>query len=271
MEAQSTAGTERLSPRMAVVAVGLWLVWTVVTWLLEGRARTALRPAAVEEGVRFVLLAHLLIGVVGGAFVMRRLRGAGIGLTEMGVHSPVRSAWSIPAAIVLGIGAMLVVDLPTSDPNAVLNALASSIAAAAAEVVVCWAVIGGVAEALTKQRGVLASRLVHLVVSSVAYAAYHVAHSPPYAEPVHLVVLAVVGLGTGLFFLTTRDVYGTVILHASLAVYGVLEAVREVGQLDALGEPNPVAWSAAAGALVLLVAVDRWLIRNAPGPATTSG
>jgi hypothetical protein len=58
-------------------AIGLFGVWTLATYLLEGRPGTFLQPDATSRFV-YTLTANVLIGTVGALLVMRALlqRGA---------------------------------------------------------------------------------------------------------------------------------------------------------------------------------------------------
>lgn len=55
----------RLSPLWkTVAAVGVYATWTAVTWFLEGRIQTSLRPEAVADRLIYTGVANLLIGSI---------------------------------------------------------------------------------------------------------------------------------------------------------------------------------------------------------------
>jgi hypothetical protein len=73
MSAATTPNT-----RMALsLAVGLYLVWVLATYLLEGRIHTLLHPEAMGARLTYALIANALIGIGGSALVIRFLSRAG--------------------------------------------------------------------------------------------------------------------------------------------------------------------------------------------------
>src|SRR5215218_8014968 len=63
--------------RALTLAIGLYLVWVLATYLLEGRIHTLLRPEAMGARLSYALVANLLIGIVGSALVIRFVSRAG--------------------------------------------------------------------------------------------------------------------------------------------------------------------------------------------------
>ena len=63
----------RITASRIPVAIGLFVTWMVVTWALEGRIETFLRPDAVFDRVLYAVVANLLIGVVGATCAIRWL------------------------------------------------------------------------------------------------------------------------------------------------------------------------------------------------------
>ena len=58
------------------LAVGLYLVWVLATYLLEGRIHTFLRPEALGARLFYALVANILIGIGGSALVIRFMSSA---------------------------------------------------------------------------------------------------------------------------------------------------------------------------------------------------
>ena len=63
-------------------AFGLYLVWVLVTYLLEGRIQTFLRPEAMGARLFYALVANIIIGIGGSALVIRFLSRGGTISTE---------------------------------------------------------------------------------------------------------------------------------------------------------------------------------------------
>jgi hypothetical protein len=244
-------------------SLGLYLLWTGATWLLEGRLLMLLRPDAVGARVAYVVLANMLVGTLGALWVLRRSAFEGVlELEQAGFRTRRRIAVSLAAGTALGLGTYLLQGAPSLDPVVVLNGFCQTLTVSVAEVLVCWAVIGAGAEALLRPRGKATAVLVGAAVSSVLFGLYHLAHSPPF-NTVHMVLLLTcVGLATSLFFFLARDVYGTIVFHNFLAVFGVVQALAAADELAGYAEPKPPLYLMAAASVLLLAVVDFMRIRG---------
>lgn len=60
------------SCRILVLASLTYLVWVIVTYLLEGRILTLLRPEAVIDRTAYTLIANILIGIILALLVIRK-------------------------------------------------------------------------------------------------------------------------------------------------------------------------------------------------------
>ena len=56
--------TTFISSHALLSALALYLVWTVATYLLEGRLRALLRPEAVRLRLTYNVMANLLLGLL---------------------------------------------------------------------------------------------------------------------------------------------------------------------------------------------------------------
>jgi hypothetical protein len=76
-------------------AMALFVVWTAVTWLLEGRIEIFLRPEAVKDRLVYAIVANVAIGIVGAAAVVRWLAGLGLAREAAGSvrHFVPGAAW----------------------------------------------------------------------------------------------------------------------------------------------------------------------------------
>jgi hypothetical protein len=79
------------------LAVGLYMVWVLATYLLEGRIHTFLRPEAMGARLTYALVANVLVGIGGSALVIRLVSRAGTVSAERqasGASSMRSSPWS---------------------------------------------------------------------------------------------------------------------------------------------------------------------------------
>jgi Na+-transporting NADH:ubiquinone oxidoreductase subunit NqrB len=231
--------------------------------VLEGRIRTLLRPEAAFDRALYAVVANLLVGTVAAAWVVRGMvTDRHVDGRDAGFGPPARSAAAVAAGLILGFGLYVAQGAPIFDPVALANAFAQVLVVSVAEVMVCWAAIGSAVEATLRARG---WRRVHAalgaaVAASLLFGLHHYAHSPPFDSHAMVALLTAVGLATGVFFFVSRDVYGTVAFHNWLGVFGVAQAMRASGTLDALSAPRvPLLALGAASVAVLLAANRLWI------------
>jgi len=259
-----TAVLRALSPRGKVaVAVGTYLCWTLTTWTLEGRLLTLQRPEATLDRLLYTGVANVLIGTLFACWIALTFVDAGFTTrTRLGFRSVRQSL----LASVVGAGAGLALYLaqgpPTTDPVVVLNAFAQVLPVSIAEITVCWLLVGGSVEAAVRGRLPPAvARAVALVVASVLFGLYPLAHSPPFNTAETIALLTVVSLGTGAFFFVGRTAYGALVFHNFLALFGVTSALAAAGELAAYRTPVWPVLVTAAVALLVFVAAERASVR----------
>jgi len=236
------------------LALALYGLWTGATYALEGGPRTFLRPEAAGLRVLYTAVANMLIGVVGSGLVLRHLARQGrLAPAAAGFGSGRRSAVTTAAGFVLGLTVYLLQGAPSLDPIVLLNGFAQVLPVSAAEVLVCWSVVG--AAAGTSSRARRAPTLLAALLASALFGLYHLAHSPPFSTWTMVGGLTVVGLATSVFFFVSRDVYGTIVFHNFLALFGVLHALLEAGALARYEAPQAPLLITATLAIGLIAAV----------------
>jgi hypothetical protein len=105
------------------------------------------------------------------------------------------------------------------------------------------------------------------VVAAVLFGVYHYAHSPPFNTHAMVVLLTSVGLVTGTFFFISRDIYGTVVFHNFLGVFGVLGSLERSGRLETYTVPQLGLLGTAAAAVAVLAAIHLLCVRTRTRPA----
>jgi len=267
MSSDASSASARSTPwRALALAASLYAAWTAATYLLEGRLLTLLRPEDTVDRLTFAVGANLLIGTVGAVGVVRWLHGQGlIRLEAAGFRGWQHALRSIGAGLVLGGIIYAVQPTPVWQPGLLLNGFAQVLVVSIAEVLVCWAVIASLSEQLLL-RG-FGSRIAYTgtaLLASGLFGLYHFAHSPPFNTVDMVLLLTAVGLGTSVFFLKTRNVYGTIAFHTMLGLYGVTQSLVTTAEpLDAYESPQGPLLGMAAVAVILLVGLDtQWLRRT---------
>jgi hypothetical protein len=207
-------------------AFGLYVLWVVATYLLEGRPRTLLRPGAGGLRLTYTLIANVAIGTLGAVLVLRWLIATRrVTAPSAGFATLRRSLLSTVVGLPTGGMVFAVQSAPPRDPMVLLNGFAQVLPVSIAEVLVCWSVVGAAAGSCFARRSDMLRHITGALVASLLFGVYHVAHSPPFDTPHMVARLTVVGVATSLVFSLTRSVYGTVAFHNGLALLGVLPAL----------------------------------------------
>jgi hypothetical protein len=258
--ASSTRGAITLS-------VGLYLVWVLATYLLEGRIHTLLRPEALGARLSYALIANVLIGIGGSVLVIRYLsRTRTLSPEQAGFRGLGHAAIAVAIGAVLGFGIYALQGAPTWNPVVLINAYAQVLVASIAEVLVCWAVIGSVSQALLQDRGRWVSLILAALIASVLFGVYHFGHSPPFNTLPLVAFLSVIGLVTSAFFFVSRDLYGTIVFHNFLGILGVVQALEASGNLSAFERPLVPLLVMAVVAVALLVVAQVQLLNSGATP-----
>ena len=247
--------------RALTLTIALYLLWVLTTYLLEGRILTLQRPEATGARLTYALVANILVGGGGSVLVIRFLSRAGtISPRQAGFRGVPHAAVAVVIGVVLGFAVYAVQGAPSLNPIVLLNAYAQVFVVSLAEVLVCWAVAGSVAESLLRYRGRRVSVILAAIISSILFGAYHFAHSPPFNTVGFVILLTAVGLGTSLFFFVSRDVYGTIAFHNFLGVFGVIRALEASEALASFERPLVPLLVTAMVSMALLIAAHARLI-----------
>ena len=237
------------------VGMSLFVVWSLATWVLEGRIQTLLRPEAVIDRIVYALVGNLLLGTAAGlACVVYFVRAGALSAGSAGLGPARRTVAAVAAGLGSGFGLYALLNPPTMNPVVMLNAFSQVFVVSAAEVVVCWAVVGASAEAVLG-KGWARTMLAGLA-AAVLFGLYHFAHSPPFNTWGMVGLLTLVGLGTGAFFFLSRDVLGTALFHNFLGMLGVLQALAEADALSTLERIQPTLLGTAALGVATLLALQ---------------
>lgn len=215
------------TPMLLLAWCVLFGLWTLLTWRLEGRIHTLLRPDAGMDRLAYVGVANLAVGVVGAAFLLQVALRAGGCLART---SPLRSAISVVVGVALGLGVLFTGTPPSTPPWVMTNVFAQVLSVTVAEVAVCWWALQAVLRAWRPEATVLVAVLT-VWIGALGFGVYHFGHSPPFNTWSKVGMLIAIGTGTGLFYVLSRDLYGTVILHNFAGTLGVSRALAESGRL----------------------------------------
>ncbi|MDN7024236.1 hypothetical protein FGU65_04915 [Methanoculleus sp. FWC-SCC1] len=254
-------GEGRLSPAtMLGIALALYLLWTLATYLLEGRIHLLISgdPAA---RLTYAVVANLLIGTVAALGIMNvfRRRG-GIPRQYFGFQPAGRTLVSIAGAFALGLLIFVLQSPVTLDPVVVLNVFAQVFTTSTAEVLVVYALVGAAGAWLTRSLGRIPSIIVGIALASVLFGAYHIAHSQPFNTLPLILLLTLVGVVTGVFYFLVREIYATIVFHNFLALFGVVQSIDPAN----FQAPNALLLGMMVVTVAVLVGTEQYLLRRQP-------
>jgi hypothetical protein len=254
------------APAQAAVrkALLVYVAWVLATYLLEGMPGTLVRPEAVGLRLAYALVANLGIGILLPLWILRGLVRRGWAAPgDFGLSGAARTVPSVLAAAAVGY-ALFTYSQP--DPVhwlVVLNSFAQVWVVSAAEIVVCWALVGATIFVALRARHRWAAIAAAAIAASVLFGVYHFAHSAPFNELRMVAFLTGIGLVTSLWWFASHDVYGTAVFHNFFGVTGVLAALKAGGLVPE--QPTlavPLVATAAVVALAVLIPGTLWLRRR---------
>ncbi len=256
---QDEAGEASLSPvKMLVIALAVYLIWTLVTYLLEGRVHLLISGDPIGR-LAYAVIANILIGTVAALVVMSIFRKqGGIPREYFGFQPAKRTLVSIIGAFVLGLLIFVLQSPATLDPVVVLNVFAQVFTTSTAEVLVVYALVGVAGAWLTRSLGRIPSLIVGIALASVLFGAYHIAHSPPFNTLSMILLLTIVGVVTGVFFFVVREIYSTIVFHNFLALFGVMQNIDPA----MFASPNTFLLGMMVVTVAVLVGTEQYLLRR---------
>lgn len=262
--AEAFAGSASLSRRKAFgIAVALYLIWVFATWLLEGRVLLLQNPDPVGRLI-YAVTANIVVGTLITLVAVRTFLVAGIlSPGRIGFRTVPYAIGALALAVVVGALIYALAGFPTSDPVVFLNGFAQVFPTSVAEVFVCWTAVGMVSESLARPAGDYLAVAAGIVMATVFFGVYHVAHSPPFNTPVMIAFLMLPGLATSIFYFAVREVYSTIVFQNLMGTLGVLQSIDPA----LLARPNPGAIALALALVAVLIAADYVLIRRRFSPS----
>jgi len=221
--------------RVLIAAVVFFAVWSAATWFFEGRIDTLLRPDAVADRIVYALVVNLLFGIVGGIALLWLWQRQGVlEVADCGFGPGHRTVASVAVGLVLGMAAYYLEGAPSLNPVVVVNAFSQVFVVSAAEVVVCWCIVGGAARLAVLRRSAAFATAVGAAIASVLFGVYHYGHSAPFNTFPMVALLSAVGLATSVFFFVSRDAAGTIVFHNFLGTFGVVQALSAANAIAPL-------------------------------------
>ena len=252
--------------RALTLALALYLLWVLATYLLEGRILTLQRPEATGARMAYALVANIFVGIGGSVLVIHFLSRAGeISARQAGFWGLRHAAVAVAVGVVLGFAVYAIQGAPSLNLVVILNAYAQVLVVSVAEVLVCWVVVGSVVESLLRDRGRWVSVISAGIIASVLFGVYHFAHSPPFDTIGFVILLTVIGLVTSAYFFVSRDVYGTIAFHNFLGIFGVIQALDTSGILASFERPVVPLLVMAVVAIAVLILAHARLLNQEPG------
>ncbi len=237
--------------RFAGLAGLVFVLWTLATFLLEGRINLLQHPTPIGRLI-YVGVANILIGIGLSTWVIQRaMREHLLTPEQFGFRSPWRTVVAMMLAGAVGLAGFGLLNPPSLEPVVVLNLFAQVLTTSIAEVLVCWVLAGVSVESPLRSR----TRLIPLVLAIVAadglFGVYHVAHSAPFNQLAMVVFLMIPGLVTSIIFFLGRDVYAAILMQNFLGMIGVGQSI----DLGVFRAPHLLSYVQMVAGIVALIAV----------------
>jgi hypothetical protein len=244
-----------------IVSIAIFLIWTLATYVLEGRLLILHRPEAVLNRFVYTVLANIIIGTIVSIIIIRMLLDHTdvSNLSLFGLIGARRQILGLGLGLVLGVAFFFSQSFSSRHPILILNSYSQVLVVSIAEVIICWVLVGGSIANMSK--GPI-SIVLAAVISSLLFGLYHFGHSPPFNTFKMVIILSMVGLFTGAFYFLTRSIYGTIIFHNFMGIKGVTDALANSGQIEKFKSAQIPILITAIIALVILIGLDMMLLRR---------
>ncbi|MDD1718130.1 MAG: CPBP family intramembrane metalloprotease [Methanoregulaceae archaeon] len=260
---EKKSGNHNGTYQILLLTLLTYIFWVIATFFLEGRILTLLRPEAVIDRILYTVVANILIGSVIALWVIRRAKETEIiSLGSSGFRPAMRTIPAVIIAFISGFILLLFLRPPSLDPVILLNVYAQVFTVTIAEIAVCWGVVGSVVEGSLSGIGRVPSLIGGILVSSVLFGAYHVAHSPPFNQLTMIIFLSLFGIVSSLVYFIGRDIYATMVFHNFFGTLGVLQSLNVSGALPSYTEPLFPVLAMAVISLLLFITIDRLYLRK---------
>jgi hypothetical protein len=228
---------------------------------LEGHINLVHNPTPAGRAI-YVLIANVVIGIGLTMWALQMFVGSNIAnAKQLGFRSLKRTIVAGLIAFAVGGGLFLLQNPPSRNPLVLFNGFAQVLPVSIAEVVVCWAVIGGSFEAWGRSKGKAIGIIVGIVAADFLFGIYHFAHSAPFNQAWMVFFLMIPGLITSLVYFLGRDIYAAIIFHNFLGMTGVMQNV----DLERFSQPLIPLYVLMIISVVVLVIADNFFIRRLSG------
>jgi hypothetical protein len=195
--------------KLIAVAIGIYLVWILATYLLEGRINLLQKPNPLGRLI-YAVIANMIIGTVIAIWLLRpSISQRFVTSKQLGFQSPLKRV--LIAVVIAGlIGFVLfVIQKPASlNPIVMLNVFSQTLPGSIAEVVICWVLVGTAFESIyfkCKSKKVI-SIILAATASIILFGIYHFAHSPPFNQPNMVLFVMYPGVLTSIVYFVGRDI-----------------------------------------------------------------
>ena len=241
------------------MAILIYLIWTLATYLLEGRVDLLHTHDSVGR-LEYTIIANIIIGIVLSMIFVKYALSAGLFSTkQIGLRSITNTVILTAVTGIAGFFLFYVQGPSTLNPIAITNVFLQTLPVSIAEVIVCWVVVGASVKSLTNNRlGKKTSLILGLFISAVVFGLYHFAHSAPFNQPQVVFFLMLPGILTGIVFFLGRNLFATIVFHNFQALFGVLASVP-LSQMLQIQIPIVLF---AGVSIVVMIIMDKVVLRN---------
>ena len=209
------------------LAILLYLLWTIVTFLFEGNINT-LNSGSGFQRLFYATIVNIFLGtMIAGLLVQFGLKQGLFSKATIGLSGLKRTIVMTSLAISGSLLIFFLQGVPSTHPMVLFNGFAQVFPTTVAEVFICWVLIGSASKAVFADTHPRINTLLLILTSSLVFGLYHFAHSAPFNTWSMVGLLTIIGLFTSFFYFIGRDIFSTIIFHNMMATNGVLASIKQ--------------------------------------------
>jgi hypothetical protein len=249
-----------VNTRFIAVAIAIYLLWVLATYLLEGRINLLQKPNPSGRLI-YAVIANMIIGTIVAIWLLKPpILQRFVTPKQLGFQSSIRRIVIVAVVASLLGFALFIIQKPTSlNPIVILNVFSQTLPGSIAEVAVCWAMVGTIFESTFRYKSnKITPIILAAAVSTILFGIYHFAHSPPFNQSNMVLFLMYPGVLTSIVYFIGRDIYATILFHNFQALFGVTNSVN----IELLLRPIYPVIIIAIVSIAILVLSDLLVVRK---------
>jgi hypothetical protein len=255
---QQNPALRKATIRLLVIPFGVYTVWMLETFLLEGSMNLFMRfnPAGL---FLYTIIACIITGMILPLLCIRKafITGA-VNMFQIGFRSLQRTILACVLTCIIAYGAVIIFNPFGTNRFMFATAFLLLLPGTIATVMICFVLIGTHIQAFVRSGGALLSLLLGILVTAMLFGMTTFVYFPAVMAKDTVFVFVGVGIIAGLYFFAIRDVYATMIVVGVCSVFIYADKINPQYFDNAV----PGVWISAGLAVCSLIGIHLYLSRN---------